>query len=352
MPCRFLLLPAIAVVFSACNNSNATNNTESIGAAGVAIVGTVPAGMTAIDGGSFQMGTNEAQSYAPEQPAHPVQVKGFYMDATEVTNKQFKEFVEATGYKTIAERKPEWEELKQQLPPGTPAPPDDELIPGSMVFIPPSHPVKTDNIGGWWKWVPGADWQHPEGPGSNLNGRWNHPVVQVAWEDANAYAKWAGKRLPTEAEWEYAARGGVAEKRYAWGDDFTPQHHFMANTFQGHFPDKDTKEDGFAGTAPVGSFPANGYGLYDMIGNVWEWTADWYDANEYKKMDTKKVTANPTGPTKTYDPDDPYAMQRVTKGGSFLCSNDYCVNYRPSARRGTAHDSGASHIGFRCVKDK
>ena len=305
-----------------------------------------------VPGGEFMMGTDEKEAYDQEKPAHPVRVEGFWIDKTEVTNESFKTFVDATGYMTIAERKPLWEDIRRQLPPGTPRPADDLLVPGSMVFVPPDQPVNTADIGNWWKWVAGASWKHPEGPGSNLDGRWKHPVVHIAWEDAAAYAKWAGKRLPTEAEWEYAARGGKPEQRYAWGNDFTPGQHYMANTFQGHFPDNNSGEDGFKGTAPVASFQPNAYGLYDMTGNVWEWTADWYDATLYKKINVRAVQVDPHGPNETNDPEDPYAIKRVTKGGSFLCANDYCVNYRPSARRGTAFDSGASHIGFRCVKDK
>ncbi|SEW43720.1 Formylglycine-generating enzyme, required for sulfatase activity, contains SUMF1/FGE domain [Chitinophaga arvensicola] len=311
-----------------------------------------PENMIWVTGGQFMMGTDEKEAYDQERPAHPVKVDGFWIDKTEVTNEAFKAFVDATKYVTVAERKPTWEEISKQLPPGTPKPDDALLIPGSMVFVAPDHPVSTEDISNWWHWVAGASWQHPEGPGSNLDGRWKHPVVQIAWEDANAYAKWAGKRLPTEAEWEYAARGGQAEKRYAWGNEFKPGQKYMANTFQGHFPDKNSGEDGFKGTAPVASFPANAYGLYDMTGNVWEWTADWYDASLYKKASLRTAEVDPKGPASTYDPEDRYAIKRVTKGGSYLCANDYCVNYRPSARRGTAFDSGASHIGFRCVKDK
>lgn len=311
-----------------------------------------PQNMVWVPGGEFMMGTDEKEAYAQEKPAHPVKVDGFWIDKTEVTNESFKDFVAATGYITVAERKPLWEDIRRQLPPGTPKPSDDLLVAGSMVFVPPDHPVNTEDISNWWKWVAGASWKHPEGPGSNLDGRWKHPVVHIAWEDAAAYAKWAGKRLPTEAEWEYAARGGQPEKRYAWGNDFKPGQHYMANTFQGHFPDKNTGEDGFKGTAPVASFQPNAYGLYDMTGNVWEWTADWYDASLYQKINVRAVLVDPHGPNATNDPEDPYAIKRVTKGGSFLCANDYCVNYRPSARRGTAFDSGASHIGFRCVKDK
>ncbi len=309
-----------------------------------------PEGMVWIPGGTFSMGTDEAEAYPQEKPAHGVKIDGFWMDATEVTNAQYEQFANATGYKTIAERKPDWEEMKKQLPAGTPKPAEDQLVAGALVFTPPSEPVATYDYSQWWTWTPGANWRHPEGPGSDLTGRMNHPVVHIAYEDAVAYCKWADKRLPTEAEWEFAARGGNEQQRYAWGDEFSPRGKFMANTFQGQFPNRNSGEDGFAGTAPVGSFPANPYGLHDMIGNVWEWTTDWYDVQIYQKRQGKLVS-NPDGPDQSFDPQNPYSQERVTKGGSFLCAVDYCVNYRPSARIGTAYDTGISHTGFRCVKD-
>lgn len=285
-----------------------------------------PAGMIFIPGGEFTMGTDEEDSYPVERPAHREKVGGFWIDETEVTNAQFKKFVEATGYKTTAEVPVDWEELKKQVPLGTPKPPDEMLKPGSLVFTPPSNPVSLNDISAWWVWTNGADWQHPEGPGSSIEGKADYPVVHVSWDDAVAYAKWAGKRLPTEAEWEFAARGGLEGKRYAWGEEFRPSNEWMANTFQGNFPNLDSGEDGSKGLSPVKKFKPNGYGLYDIIGNVWEWTSD-----EFK------------------DPAEPLVPKRVTKGGSFLCSAQYCINYRPSARRGTGFDSGASNIGFRTV---
>jgi formylglycine-generating enzyme required for sulfatase activity len=285
-----------------------------------------------------------------ERPAHRVHVDGFWIDEHPVTNAEFRKFVEATGYITIAERKPDWEELKQQLPPGTPKPPDNLLVPGSLVFTPPPNPVPLDSLANWWAWTPGADWRHPEGPGSNIFARENHPVVQVAWEDAAAYAKWAGKRLPTEAQWEYAARGGLEGKRYSWGNEFRPKGRHMANTFQGEFPYASKPEDGFSGTSPVRSFPPNGYGLYDMAGNVWQWTGDWYRADTFSEQAGKGHCENPTGPEKSFDPGDPYAPKRVIKGGSYLCHVSYCESYRPSARRGTPPDTGSSHVGFRLVR--
>lgn len=309
-------------------------------------------GMVWVPGGTFVMGTDEAEAYEHERPAHEVKVSGFWMDENEVTNEQFQRFVKATGYITVAERKPSWEELKKQSPPGTPAPPDSLLVPGSLVFNPPNHPVVSlDDYSQWWRWMPGADWKHPEGRGSNLDGKMQWPVVHVAYEDALAYCKWSGKRLPTEAEWEFASRGGTEQQRYAWGNELKVNGRFMANTFQGSFPTHNSAEDGFEKLAPVKSFPPNPFGLYDMIGNVWEWTSDWYDVRYFKVLAKSPVSVDPPGPEGPYDPNEPYAIKRVSKGGSFLCASDYCVNYRPSARQGTAFDSGMSNLGFRCVRD-
>lgn len=307
-------------------------------------------GMVWIPGGTFIMGTDEEDAYEHERPAHKVRVDGFWMDETEVTNEQFEAFVKATGYVTVAERKPTWEDLKKQSPPGTQPPPDSLLVPGALVFTPPGRPVMLNDYSQWWHWVPGTDWRHPEGPGSSLEGRMKFPVVHVAYEDALAYCEWAGKRLPTEAEWEFASRGGADQQRYAWGNDIKVNQKFMANTFQGSFPNHNSGEDGFETLAPVKSFPANGYGLYDMIGNVWEWTSDWYRVDYFAQLAKAGLSVNPKGPDSPYDPNEPYSIKRVSKGGSFLCANDYCVNYRPSARQGTAFDSGMSNLGFRCVK--
>lgn len=311
--------------------------------------GEAPAGMVWIPGGEFLMGTDDSQANPVERPAHRVRVEGFWIDQTEVTNSQFQRFVEATGYKTTAERPVDWEQLKTQVSPGTAKPPDEQLAPGSLVFTPPDCPVPLDDITNWWKWVPGASWRHPDGPGSSIAGKDDFPVVHVSWDDAVAYARWASKRLPTEAEWEFACRGGLEGKAYAWGDEFQPAGKYQANTWQGHFPDINSDEDGFPRLSPVKSFPPNSYGVHDMIGNVWEWCSDWYRPDTYRLDASSSRVVNPTGPEKSYDPDEPYQPKRVTRGGSFLCSSNYCTNYRPSARRGTAIDSGMSHLGFRCV---
>jgi len=308
-----------------------------------------PKGMVLIPGGSFEMGGQGAEARRNELPTHQVRVDAFYVDLTEVTNAQFRAFVEATGYKTIAERVPTMEEIMKQLPPGTPPPDPAVLQAGATVFVPPAQSVPLDDVTGWWQWTPGANWQHPRGPGSDLKGLDEHPVVQVAWDDALAYARWAGKRLPTEAEWEFAARGGLAAKRYGWGDDTLSAAKPQANVWEGVFPSKNTAEDGFAGTAPVRSFAANGYGLFDTAGNVWEWCADWYRADAYALHEGEKLVVNPQGPETSLDPDEPYAPKRSIRGGSFMCHASYCLSYRPSARRGETPDTGTSNLGFRCV---
>lgn len=311
----------------------------------------IPEGMVWIAGGEFSMGCELPGAKLNERPIVKVRVDGFWIDEHDVTNAEFRKFTEATGYKTTAERPVDWEEIKKQLAPGTPKPPDEFLRPGSMVFKPTAGPVDLKEMAGWWTWTIGASWQHPTGPHSNLDGLDEHPVVQVSWDDAVAYAKWAGKRLPTEAEWEFAARGGLEGKRFAWGDEFKPGEKFMVNTWTGDFPYKNTKEDGYERTSPVKTFPANGYGLFDMGGNVWNWCSDWYRVDTHARMKLDPSSCqNPQGPKSSYSPEHPNQPERVTKGGSFLCHVDYCESYRPAARRGTPPDTGMSHIGFRCVK--
>lgn len=311
-----------------------------------------PPGMVWIPGGEFTMGTGSDLAWPDEKPAHRVRVDGYFMDATEVTNSQFRAFVDAQGYVTTAEQPVDLESIMKQLPPGTPAPPREKLVPGSLVFSPPKESVDLKNFSQWWKWTPGACWKHPEGPGSNLDGRDEHPVVHISWDDAAAYAKWAGKRLPTEAEWEFAARGGLESKPYVWGDERPSDTAIHANLWQGEFPIKNTAADRFERTAPVRSFKPNGYGLYDMAGNVWEWCADWYDRDLYKQRAVKKLTVNPAGPERSADPARPFTPQRVQRGGSFLCNDAYCSRYRPGARHGCSTDTGMSHVGFRCAKSR
>lgn len=308
-----------------------------------------PPGMVWIPGGEFTMGSDAGDARADEKPSHRARVDAFWMDQTEVTNAQFRKFVEATGYVTTAERKPLWEDLQKQLPPDTPQPPDDKLVPGSLVFTPTSGPVSLNNHARWWRWQPGADWRHPEGPDSSIDGKDDHPVIHVSWEDAVAYAAWAQKRLPSEAEWEFAARGGLDRRAFVWGDEKPSDASAPANIWQGSFPYEDLGSDGFSGTAPVKSFAPNGYGLYDMAGNVWEWVADWYRAGTYQRRAGAGLTSNPLGPNDSFDPQEPYTSKRVIRGGSYLCNDSYCSGYRPSARMKTDPLTGLSHTGFRCV---
>ncbi|WP_011299041.1 MULTISPECIES: formylglycine-generating enzyme family protein [Cupriavidus] len=319
-----------------------------------------PAGMVHVPGGEFLMGSDSKMAQANEKPAHKVRIHGFWMDQHHVTNAEFRKFVEATGYVTTAEKSPDWETLKVQLPPGTPRPPASAMVAGAMVFVGTSRPVPLQDYSRWWRYVPGADWRHPGGPGTSIEGKDNHPVVQVSYEDAQAYAKWAGKRLPTEAEWEFAARGGLEQATYAWGEKFAPDGKQMANVWQGQqgqpFPVISPKAGGALGTSPVGTFPANGYGLYDMTGNAWQWVADWYRADQFRREAAQgRLVDDPPGPLASWDPSEPGvpvgAPKRVTRGGSFLCNEDYCLSYRPSARRGTDPYNSMSHLGFRLVMD-
>jgi len=306
-------------------------------------------GMVLLKGGRFSMGGDSIWGRPDEFPLHQVEVSDFYIDIHEVTNRQFKAFVDATGYVTTAEKKPDWEEMKKQVPPGTPKPSDDMLVAASLVFTPPNHPVSLANPYAWWQWVAGADWKHPEGPASNLEGKDDYPVVHVSWEDAIAYCNWAGKRLPTEAEWEFAARGGQNDAIYPWGNELITKGKQKANAWDGHFPDKNTRLDGYLRAAPVKQYAPNPYGLYDMAGNVWEWTSDWYTADYYGECKTKGLVLNPQGPAKSLDPDEPFAQKKVVRGGSFLCNDQYCSGFRIGARMKTSWDTGLNHTGFRCV---
>ncbi len=309
-------------------------------------------GMVWVPGGEFAMGGTDPFAQPYERPVHRVHVDGFWIDATEVTNAQFRAFVEATGYVTVAERPVDWEEIKKQVPPGTPRPAEEMLQPASLVFSPPDRAVDLRDFRVWWALVPGADWRHPRGPGSDLEGLDDHPVVQVCWEDAAAYAAWAGKQLPTEAQWEFAARGGMDGKANVWGDDAVDPT--RANYWQGSFPRENTAEDGYVHTNPVKAFAPNGFGLYGMAGNVWEWCADLYRPDAYalrvRDAGPDEVVRNPSGPSKSFDGQNPYAPElRAQRGGSFLCNDRYCANYRPSARGNATPDSAMNHLGFRCV---
>jgi formylglycine-generating enzyme len=301
-----------------------------------------PEGMAWIPGGEFSMGANVPDA----RPVHRVYVNGFFMDRTDVTNVQFAKFVKATQYVTVAERNPRPEDFPD-VPPET-------LAAGSVVFSPPGHSialsVEAADPAQWWSYVKGANWRHPLGPGSNIQDKNDYPVVHIAYEDAQAYAKWAGKRLPTEAEWEFAARGGLAGKPFVWGDEFRPGGKWMANTYQGNFPNTDSGEDGSAGIAAVAQYPANQYGLYDMAGNVWQWTSDWYRPDTYQRLAAEGVARNPQGPESAYDPSEP-SPKKVHRGGSFLCTEQYCSRYIVGTRGKGEVNTGTNHLGFRCVKD-
>jgi formylglycine-generating enzyme len=300
-----------------------------------------PKGMTWIPGGEFLMGSNDF--YPEERPVHEIGVDGFWMDEHPVTVAEFRRFVNATGYVTWAERVPDPADYPEADP--------ELLVPGSLVFRRTSGPVNLDDYRNWWSWTPGAQWRHPEGPASTLHGRERHPVTHVGYEDAEAYAEWAGKELPTEAEWEFAARGGLEGKVFVWGDEFAPKGKMMANTWQGEFPWQNLLTGGFEGTSPVKSFPPNGYGLYDMAGNVWEWTSDYFTAFQTEHACCVPRNPRATNPEASLVPDQPGAHipRRVIKGGSHLCAPNYCLRYRPAARQSEAVDTSTSHIGFRCV---
>lgn len=309
------------------------------------------AGMVFIPAGEFMMGAADDEGRTDEYPQHKVKLDGFWMDETEVTNAQFKKFVNATGYITTAEIAPDWEEMKKQLPPGTPKPADSLLVAASLVFTAPDHNVSLDDASQWWAWKKGADWKHPQGMGSDITGKDDYPVVHVSWYDAAAYCKWAGKRLPTEAEWEFAARGGKQNEKYPWGNEDIGSGKPKANTWQGNFPIQNLKKDHFERLAPVRSFSPNDYDLYDMAGNVWEWCSDWYDETYYQSIGTQ-LSINPTGPLQPNDTMEPGVPKKIVRGGSFLCNASYCKGYRVSARMKTSPDTGLEHTGFRCVSSK
>jgi formylglycine-generating enzyme required for sulfatase activity len=306
--------------------------------------------MVWIPGGEFSMGANDPpemdavgmKATEDARPIHRVYVDGFFMDKTDVTNAQFAKFVRATRYITVAEREPRTEDF--------PGAPPQNLVAGSVVFSPPGHPVPLTDHFQWWSYVPGANWRHPPGPGSDIKGKDDYPVVHIAYEDAEAYAKWAGKRLPTEAEWEFAARGGLTGKPFVWGEEFRPHGRWMANTYQGHFPNADSGEDGHVGIAPVAQYPANSYGLSDMAGNVWQWTSDWYRPDYYQHLAVAgSVARNPQGPDSSFDPDGPSERKKVHRGGSFLCTDQYCSRYIVGTRGKGEVSTGTDHLGFRCV---
>ncbi len=315
-----------------------------------------PPGMVWIPGGEYSMGSDDPtplvcggpDSMPDARPVHHVYVDGFWMDITEVTNAQFAAFVKATGYVTVAEKAPTKEEF--------PTAPPENLKAGSTVFTPTDKPISLSDHYQWWRYQHGANWQHPEGPDTSIEGKDNYPVVHIAYPDAVAYCKWAGKRLPTEAEWEFASRGGRGGDVYAWGNELRPDGKFMANTYQGTFPMKDKGEDGFAGIAPVKQFPPNGYGLYDVAGNVWEWCSDWYRPDTFARQvlaagGPASVIKNPKGPSSAYDPAEPGEKKRVQKGGSFLCTDQYCTRYMEGTRGKGEEMTGSNHVGFRCVQD-
>ena len=358
LPMRTVLLVVIAfAAASGCREStppHAAHQTGSTAApattASAAAVkvnpntppGQAPAGMVWVPGGTFWMGCENC-GMPDALPVHLVEVHGFWMDRAPVTNAEFERFVAETRYVTIAERPLD--------PRDFPGVPKDKLVPGSAVFVPTGSAVALDNPLQWWRYTPGANWKHPSGPASSLKDRGDHPVVHVAYEDVVAYAKWAGKRLPTEAEFEFAARGGLDRNKYPWGNELTPGGKAAANTWQGRFPAKDHAEDGYLGTSPVTAFPPNGFGLYDMGGNVWQWCSDWYRPDTYApRAQTSGVTRDPQGPADSYDPQEPGAAKRVLRGGSYLCTDQYCARYLVGSRGKSEISSGTSNLGFRLVR--
>jgi formylglycine-generating enzyme len=359
----FLSMLALAAGRNLLQRNGRSVATADHGVAGVPVVfestkenttsaaGPAPEGMVWIPGGEFSMGAAEPpqkdgvgmQQTTDSRPVHRVYVDGFFMDKNVVTNREFARFVEATGYITVAERKPRAEDY--------PDAPPENLFAGSVVFSPPNHAVPLTDHFVWWNYIRGASWRHPLDSESGILAKQEYPVVHVAYEDAAAYARWAGKRLPTEAEWEFAARGGFADQPFVWGDEFRPGGKWMANTHQGRFPDRDTGEDGYSGIAPVAQYPPNRYGLYDMAGNVWQWTSDWYRPDYYRQLaDTHAVAHNPQGPETSYDPSEPAQQKKVHRGGSFLCTDQYCSRYIVGTRGKGEISTGTNHLGFRCVR--
>ncbi|MBO0861310.1 MAG: formylglycine-generating enzyme family protein [Chloracidobacterium sp.] len=341
-------LLAFLMLNGACgaNHEHNGSRTTAPAAAGVGVnkrpaPGQAPDGMVWVPGGTFWMGCDDC-GMPDAAPAHLVTVDGFWMDRTPVTNAEFTRFVDATGYLTIAERKPD--------PKDFPGAPEEKLVPGCAVFSPPGEPVSLEDPYAWWRYVPGANWRRPEGPESSIKGREDHPAVHIAWDDAVAYARWAGKRLPTEAEFEFAARGGLDRNRYAWGNELKPGGKWVANIWQGRFPSHNTKEDGYERTSPVMAFSPNGFGFYDMGGNVWQWCSDWYRPDYFTRLAAQGTAINPQGPQDSYDPQEAGIPKRVQKSGSFLCSDQYCSRYMVGSRGKGASDSGGSNTGFRLVK--
>ena len=313
-----------------------------------------PEGMVWVETKTFLKGAKSSDLFAMprEKPAHLVTVDGFFIDATEVTNKQFEKFVKATNYITVAERKIDWDEMKKELPPNTPKPHDSILQPGSLLFNKNIDAVANmNNYFQWWTWKIGANWRHPSGPNSTIEGKDNYPVVHIAYEDALAYCKWANRSLPTEAQWESAAQGTNENMIFTWGNDLNMLNS-NANTWQGVFPIKNESKDGFEYLSPVKSYPPNSIGIFDMTGNVWELTSDLFNVNYYNQLELSKPIVNPRGAKIAFNPNNPYQKEHVIKGGSFLCHASYCASYRISARMGTSFDSGSDHVGFRTVASK
>jgi sulfatase modifying factor 1 len=317
--------------------------------------------MVWIPDGEFTMGAEVAdfmnnwpfiaRSRVDERPLHRVKLDGFWISRTPITNQEFKNFIDSTGYITTAEKPIKLEDIMKGLPPGTPPPEKQSLEPSSMVFTSPERTIQINNVLSWWRWQKDANWRQPEGPGSSIENRMDHPVVQISYYDALAYADWKEMSLPTEAQWEYAARGGHEQQMFTWGNTPIDNTNPQINIWQGSFPYNNTLNDGYEATSPVTAFPPNDYGLYDMSGNVWEWVTDWYHNREYSMRLSLGTVENPIGPKTSYDPDEPYLAKRVIRGGSFLCNDSYCSGYRPGARMKTSPDSSANHTGFRVVKN-